>query len=332
MERVGVARRLLRPRRPLAARHPAPLAGAADAGRRPAAARAVRSGRRWRRSRRGCAPPGAPRRCRCRRSSRCPRRSAPPGCRSPSPSSASGSSTGSSREARPTTSPWALRAVRAARPAALAAQPGRDRAPPRGPAHDVPRIRRTSRCRWSHPAASAAAGAAAHRPRGAARSRRGRPRRAAWPPPRPAAPFDLARGPLFRVRLLQLGGRRARPARSPSITSSPTAGRWASWRASSRRCTRRSASGAPRRCPSCRSSTRTTPSGSAGGSPARCSTAQLAFWRQRLAGLPPLELPADRPRPPLRSQRGAALSVALPPAAGRGARGPRPAAMARPPS
>jgi amino acid adenylation domain-containing protein len=41
--------------------------------------------------------------------------------------------------------------------------------------------------------------------------------------------------------------------------------------------------------------------------------AQLAYWRQRLAGAPPLlELPADRPRPPLQSFRGATLSLAFP--------------------
>jgi amino acid adenylation domain-containing protein/non-ribosomal peptide synthase protein (TIGR01720 family) len=40
---------------------------------------------------------------------------------------------------------------------------------------------------------------------------------------------------------------------------------------------------------------------------------ELAHWRERLAGLPPaLELPADRPRPPEQSFRGAELGVPLP--------------------
>jgi amino acid adenylation domain-containing protein/non-ribosomal peptide synthase protein (TIGR01720 family) len=39
---------------------------------------------------------------------------------------------------------------------------------------------------------------------------------------------------------------------------------------------------------------------------------QLAFWRDRLAGLVPLELPTDRPRPAVRSVRGAALEFTVP--------------------
>ncbi len=39
---------------------------------------------------------------------------------------------------------------------------------------------------------------------------------------------------------------------------------------------------------------------------------QLAFWRSRLADPPVLELPTDRPRPPLQTFRGARLSFALP--------------------
>jgi amino acid adenylation domain-containing protein len=40
---------------------------------------------------------------------------------------------------------------------------------------------------------------------------------------------------------------------------------------------------------------------------------QLAFWRRRLAQPPVLELPTDRPRPPLQTFRGTRLSFALPP-------------------
>ena len=39
---------------------------------------------------------------------------------------------------------------------------------------------------------------------------------------------------------------------------------------------------------------------------------QLAYWRERLDGLPPLELPTDRPRPARQTYRGAELRVTLP--------------------
>jgi amino acid adenylation domain-containing protein len=39
---------------------------------------------------------------------------------------------------------------------------------------------------------------------------------------------------------------------------------------------------------------------------------ELAHWRERLAGLPPLELPTDRPRPAVRDGRGATVDFHLP--------------------
>jgi amino acid adenylation domain-containing protein/FkbM family methyltransferase len=49
------------------------------------------------------------------------------------------------------------------------------------------------------------------------------------------------------------------------------------------------------------------------------AAAQLPYWRGRLAGAPPLlELPLDRPRPPVESFHGSSLSVALPPAVAAG--------------
>ncbi|MCW6009609.1 non-ribosomal peptide synthase/polyketide synthase, partial [Micromonospora sp. CPCC 205371] len=39
---------------------------------------------------------------------------------------------------------------------------------------------------------------------------------------------------------------------------------------------------------------------------------QLTYWRQQLAGLPTLDLPTDRPRPPLRSTAGDAVRLSVP--------------------
>jgi amino acid adenylation domain-containing protein len=41
---------------------------------------------------------------------------------------------------------------------------------------------------------------------------------------------------------------------------------------------------------------------------------QLDYWRERLAGLPALDLPTDRPRPPVPPFRGGGIALALPPA------------------
>ena len=40
---------------------------------------------------------------------------------------------------------------------------------------------------------------------------------------------------------------------------------------------------------------------------------QLAYWRERLAGAAVLELPADRPRPAVRSPAGGSVRSAFPP-------------------
>src|SRR3712207_8842447 len=38
---------------------------------------------------------------------------------------------------------------------------------------------------------------------------------------------------------------------------------------------------------------------------------QLSYWKQQLADVPPLELPTDRPRPPVQTHRGARQSLTL---------------------
>ncbi|MPY39617.1 amino acid adenylation domain-containing protein, partial [Streptomyces phyllanthi] len=47
---------------------------------------------------------------------------------------------------------------------------------------------------------------------------------------------------------------------------------------------------------------------------------QLAYWRDRLDGLPVLELPTDHPRPPVRSSSGTVTRFAVPPGTARGLR------------
>jgi amino acid adenylation domain-containing protein len=50
--------------------------------------------------------------------------------------------------------------------------------------------------------------------------------------------------------------------------------------------------------------------------------AQLGYWREQMAGAPPaLELPTDRPRPPVQTSRGAMLRVLLPSGMTQGLRG-----------
>ena len=56
-------------------------------------------------------------------------------------------------------------------------------------------------------------------------------------------------------------------------------------------------------------------------------SAQIECWRRRLAGVPSLELPTDRPRPPIRSARGALHQLVLSPELS-AASGPPPAATA----
>ena len=206
----GVARRLLRAGRPLAAGH---------AGRRRACARrsasscrCARCSRRrpwptWRArveaargARRGLpAPPLVPRAARRRR------------CRSPSRSSGSGSSTSSSRAAPLYNIPAALRLRGAARRGGAGAAPGaRSCAATRRCAR--PSARSDGAAGAGHRAGRPAA-AAGGRPVGAAARRRARRRRGGWPREEArAAVRPRARAAAARRALLRLGERGARAA------------------------------------------------------------------------------------------------------------------------
>ena len=146
-------------------------------------------------------------------------------------------------------------------PAALAARPGRDRAPPRGAAHHAsrPARRRAGAGDPSRrPPVAAAGGRPAGLPRGA-RAERGPPAGAE----EAARPFDLARGPLLRAALLRLGAERARASCSTLhhiVSDGWSMGVLVRELAALYGAV---APGARRRCRSCRSSTPTSRSGSA---------------------------------------------------------------------
>ena len=298
-------RQLLRPRRPLADGHPAPRPRSAArstsrcrskdfleradhlaAGRLVEQALSDGNGARPRRS----SGPIA--------TARCPPRSR---------SSGSGSSTSSSRAARPTTSPPPS-GSRAARHVGPRARPRRDRPPPRGAADDVRRRGRDpapghrrpdSSCPWPWRIS-------ADFPRTSATSQALRRIRE-----EAARPFDLARGPLIRAALLRLGEREhvAMVTMHHIISDGWSIGVLIREVSALYEAFRRAS---PRRCPSRPSSTPTSPPGSGAGCRARSCEAQLDYWTGQLAGLPALELPTDRPRPPSRASAAASGRRSLP--------------------
>ena len=233
-------------------------------------------------------------------------------CRSPSRSSGSGSSTGSSRRARPTTSPARCGCAGALDPALLARGPGaRSSAATRRCAPSSATLRRRAgagdRCRRPRPAAAGR--------RSRARCRRTRASR------RPRRLLDGGGAAAVRPRARAAAARaccsawrRGAPARRRSMHHIVSDG-WSlgvllrelsALYAALRR--RRALAAAP----SCRSSTPTSPRWQrqlARG--ASVLAAELAHWRRALAGAPEaLDLPADRPRPapPSLRRRGAARS------------------------
>ena len=205
LERVGVARQLLRARRPLAAGHAGDVAACARRfGVRAAAARALRGadgGRRWparvdgAAARRAPAAPPHPAACRAPADR----------CRCRSPSSGCGSSTSWSRAAPPTTCRWRVRLRgRARRGGAAARARTRSCARHEIAAHHLPRRGRRAG------QVIAPAGAVAAAVRRSARAGRRRSARRSCAAPAGAergAPFDLARGPLLRARAAAAGRR-----------------------------------------------------------------------------------------------------------------------------
>ena len=144
-------------------------------------------------------------------------------------------------------------------------------------------------------------------------------------------PFDLEEGPLFRARLFDRAERtRSRCCSWCSIILSAISGRspccfgtsWAGFIAAL-------LSGARRGSRRCRSRLPT----SLGGRPARLAGAEgerlWAYWEKQLAGpMPVLDLPTDRPRPVVQTDRGASRLLRDRPRLDRAARGALPGARA----
>ena len=230
-------------------------------------------------------------------------------CRCPSRRSGSGSWTGCSRGARRTTCAGALRLRGAVDAGALARSPGGDRAAPRGAAHRLRRGGRPApcsgccplrpcRCRWWTCRALGAGGRA--KPRRGARRRRWRGRPSTWRRGRCSARGCCGWAPTSTCWCWRC------------TTSSATGGRPGCWSASWARSTRRCSPGARSPCRRCR---RSTPTGRC-GSARRCAARR---WRRSspagasaCAGLAPLPLPTDRPRPPVQSFRGATHRFEVP--------------------
>ena len=112
--------------------------------------------------------------------------------------------------------------------------------------------------------------------------------------------FDLSNDLMLRADLIRLSETRSCPVpphpscRLRRLVEGPPAQR-------ARRAVRRLCLGQRCPCPRCRSSTLISPSGS-GAPTATSSTSKSAYWKNKLAGAPPLiDLPLDDPRPPRRA-------------------------------
>ena len=124
--------------------------------------------------------------------------------------------------------------------------------------------------------------------------------------------FDLAKGPLIRARLLRLDDEEhTLLVTIHHIVSDGwaigvlTRGAWAP-------CTTPTVAASTRRFPSWPSSTAITPSGRSRASRARTLNDEVGFWTRQLARLPLLEVPTDRPRPPVQAGDGDIESILLP--------------------
>ena len=304
LDRVGVVRQLLRPRRPLAARH-AGHSRIRDALRgRAAAARAVRGpdrradsrGGSRSRMRTGAGPASRP-------------RAAPSTTGRSRPRSRSNRS-GSSISSPPGQATFNITlAGRVRGPldrGVLEREPRRDRPAPRGAADDLRRASTASRSRsWRRRSTLPLSDDRSPR-RSTPPDREAEARRRAIQEAR--RPFDLARGPLVARQVLR--ARRRRP-RDPADDAPHHQRRLVARRrrrASWPRSTTPSAEAAVAAARACRSSTPTMPSGSGSWLQGERSTGSSATGPRQLAGVPAARA-ADRPAPAPRSGPAAAPAI-----------------------
>src|SRR5882724_1072592 len=126
-----------------------------------------------------------------------------------------------------------------------------------------------------------------------------------------AVPFDLVRGPLLRITLVRLASDDHRLHLSIHHSIYDAASREILLRELGRLYAAFS-SGCPSPLPPPLAQARDSARWQRERQESEEVAAQLAFWRDRLAGLPEISLPADRPSPSEPSGRGARLAAAFP--------------------
>ncbi len=128
-------------------------------------------------------------------------------------------------------------------------------------------------------------------------------------------PFDLAAGPLLRASLVRIVAGRARAGAGDASCRRRSNGRRGSFARSCVPCTQRGG-----RCPELPVQYADFAVWQRQWLTGEVLEGQLAYWRDRLAGVPVLELPLDRPRPAVRSTAGAVIEFTVPAEAADGLR------------
>ncbi|MBI0384891.1 hypothetical protein JBE27_53690, partial [Streptomyces albiflaviniger] len=126
-----------------------------------------------------------------------------------------------------------------------------------------------------------------------------------------ARPFDLRRGPLLRTGLIRLGAQEHMLSLTLHhiitdgwSTGVLTGDLWELYRAA--------LSGEPAALPPLPVQYADFAAWQRAELTAPRADEELAYWTRQLAGVPPLEVPTDRPRPAVRTKNGATVEFAVP--------------------